>query len=256
MASIGGSWARAFSAAALALTLALALVTAPLAAQSVSDYRLPGSETARPTVQGPVDADNPEVRGPAPRPSAAPVPAVTAPSPAPQSSASVSASPLPRTVQPALPRLVPVPPRPTSTLTPAAGQTATPALPPLLPSPSAAPSVFPAAQGDVATTPADPPELAGRNWPWVWLAGGAAALLAALGALAALSLRRRRSALDPAVEFELPVVGQPKASPKPEPAPLPELILAAALPPSGLGITLEAGNVEVSQVALCLNRAE
>jgi hypothetical protein len=249
MANIGGS--RPIAAGAAALVLALA--PAPLAAQSVSDYRLPGSETPRPNVQGPVDADNPDLRGPAPRPSAAPAPVAAAPSPAPQSSASVDASPLPRTVQPAQPRPVPVTTRPASTLTPAIGPTATPALPPLLPSPDTLPSAFPTPQGDIAAMPAAPIDIAGSDWPWVWLAGGAAALLAALGALAALLLRRRRLAQDPAVEFEPPVVAQPKAALNPAPAALPEPMMSAALRPSGLGIALEARRMNASLMATTLS---
>lgn len=246
--NMGGSWPRAVGAAALAL----ALVPVPLAAQSVSDYRLPGAETPRPDVAGPVDPDNPVVRGPAPRPSAAqpPTPAATTPSPSPQPATSPSASPQPRAVQPRPLQTTARPAAASAPLaTPAVGPATAPVLPPLPPSPGAAPSPFPAALPDVAAAPAASPAVAPGDWPRLWIGGGVALLLTALGAL--LWWRRRRSPLDLELEFEPPVVAAPKpaAEPVPQPAPLP----VAANPEGGLGIALEARRMNASLMATTLS---
>jgi MYXO-CTERM domain-containing protein len=235
----GGSWPKAVGAAALALALA----PAPLAAQSVSDYRLPGAQTPRPNVQGPVDTDNPVVRGPAAPASAAPPPApvATASAPGPQPRTSPSASPQPRAVQP---RPVPSVARPAPVF-PTAGPAATPAAAPLLPSPSAGPSPFPTVQPSFIPAPAEPVGEEAGNWPWI--AGAAALLLAVLGAL--LWWRRRRVATDLEIEFEPPVVAVPKPAPEPEPAPLP----VAPLPKTGLGLALEVRRMNASLMATTLS---
>jgi hypothetical protein len=243
----GGAWPTAVSAAALML----ALVSTRLAAQSVSEYRLPGSETPRPRVQGPVDPDNPVVPGPAIRPSAtpAPAPAATTASPSP----SVAASPPPRAAQPAQPRPSPSQTRPApaaaSPDTPVAG----PAAPPSLPIPSTAPSAFPTPlpqfSGAPAPAPAEAAVDAGQGWPWPWIGGGAA-LLAALGGL--LWWRRRRAPLDLELEFEPPVVAKPEPAPKSK-SPAKPAPPVAERPASDLGIALEARRMNASLMATTLS---
>jgi LPXTG-motif cell wall-anchored protein len=236
----GGSGPMATGAAALALALA----PAPLVAQSVSDYRLPGAETPRPNVQGPVDTDNPVVRGPAPRPSTAPppAPATTASAPVPVPVTSPAASPLPRAVQP---RPAPSVARPAPAL-PTAGPAAAPVLPPLQPLPSAAPSPFPAAQPGFAPAPVEPVAGEAGNWPWI--AGGIALLLAALGTLLWWR-RRRRAPFDLELEFEPPVVTQPKPEAAADPAQLP----IAPLSTTGLGLALEVRRMNASLMATTLS---
>lgn len=237
----GGSWPKVTGAAALALALA----PVPSSAQSVNDYRLPGAETPQPNVQGPVDSDNPAVRGPAPRPSAAPPPAAatTAAAPSPQPATSPAASPRPRAVlpRPAAPVVRPAP------TVPGAGPAAAPVLPPLQPTPSAAPVPFPAALPGFAPPPAEAAADEAGNWPWPWIAGGTALLLAALGAL--LWLRRRRVMREPALEFEPPVVALPKPAPEPEPAAQP----LALAPATGLGLALEVRRLNASLMATTLS---
>lgn len=236
----GGSWPRAAGAAALVWAFA----PAPLAAQSVSDYRLPGAETPRPDVQGPVDPDNPEVRGPAGRPSATPAstPVAIVASPSPQPATSPATSPGPRAVQP---RPAPTLTRPAATAAAPATPATGPAIAPAVPTPTVAPGPFPAPLPDFTAAPAETTSAASSDWPWTWIAGTAALLLAALGAL--LWSRRRRSTLDLELEFEPPVVTPPK--PAPEPVPLP----VAGRPTSGLGIALEVRRMNASLMATTLS---
>ena len=256
MRKSGGSVRAATGATALALLLA----SAPAAAQSTPDFRIPTTRpTSNPRSQGPVDADHPVVR-PSPTPSPAPVPTpVPAPSPAP------SAAPLPRPSQSTA-----AAPRPAANVTPqprpiAAAPTATtsaaPASDSALP---AAPSDLPAspAPGITATDSFDLPAMSDSTdtasvWYLPWLAA-AAALMAAAGALA--WWRRRRSAAPLMLEFEPPVVpvagpapaAPPLAAPRPAPAaPLPEPKLS--LNPQGLGIALEARRMSASLIATTLS---
>lgn len=243
--------------AAGAAALALALAHAPLGAQSVSDYRLPGSESPRPNVQGPVDPDNPVVARPTARPTASPSAAPVATTPTPQPSPATTASPLPRTSRPA-PQggSAPAAPRPTATdAGPTASQTTTPALPPLgaaLPTPAAADGLLPTPVPNIAPAPAQAAGDSATIWPWL---AGAAALLAAL--LAGLWWWRRRPQREPEIAFEPPVVTRRPSEPEPRPTPAatptPELLADVVLPASGLGIALQARRMNASLMATTLS---
>lgn len=251
---------RRSAAASLAAWL-LAVVPGAALAQSVSDYRLPGSTEpkANPGAQGPVDTDNPMVRGPAPSPVQTPTP-----SPLPGASvpaASPSAAPIAR--NPAQPRPVPAPARtgqPVPGDAPPATAAPSPGLPPLVvasPSPSPTPALPTVLSGPAPafeqTTPnaAEPIDWR-RYWPFL------AAILASLvAALIAVVLRRRRLH-EPAVEFEPPVVREVQPS---DPAPLPradEPRAPLTVPeppraPAGLGISLEAQRLSASLMATTLS---
>ena len=254
MRKSGGSVRAATGATALALLLG----SAPVAAQSTPDFRIPTTRpTSNPRSQGPVDADHPVVRpSPTPSPVPAPVP-VPVPSPVP------SAAPIPRPSQSATAAPRPAAsaiaqPRPAA---PAATSSAAPASDSALP---AAPSDIPGtpAPGVTATDSFALPAVSdsatsapGSYWPWL---AGAAALIAAAGAL--VWWRRRRNAAPLMLEFEPPVVpvakpaplAPPVAAPRPAPAaPLPEPKLS--LNPQGLGIALEARRMSASLMATTLS---
>ena len=249
------------SAAARLAALLLAAVPSAALAQSVSDYRLPGSTqpAANPGAQGPVDTDNPVVRGPAPRP-------VQTPTPSPRPSASAPAaspSPAPIARNPAQPRPAPAPARtaqPVSGDAPPATAAPSPGLPPLVvapPSPSATPALPPVLSGPAPASEQAAPEAAEpidwrRYWPFL-----AAALATLVAGLIAVVLRRRRLR-EPVVEFEPPVVRQVKPS---DPAPLPRADEPRATPtvpepphaPAGLGVSLEARRLSASLMATTLS---
>ncbi len=201
--------------------LALLAGAAPLAAQSASDYRLPGA-TSSPTgrAAGPVDPTDPTTTAPRVRPSATPssAPPVTAsPSPAPSATAAPrGAAPAPRAtatpraapVRAAAPALAPAVPAQTAPRSTEPGPpppSATATAPAPLPSPSL-PVIMPTPQANPA------PDAA---FDWRLWAVAAAALLAAIGA--ALLWRARPARAEP-VASEPPVV--PAAEPEP-PAPAP-----------------------------------
>ncbi|WP_374528059.1 hypothetical protein [Novosphingobium sp.] len=242
-----------------AAALGLLVTAAPTAAQSITDYRLPGATTtqAPSNAQGPVDPDNPVVRQPVVRPTATPSPAPTLTQPAPAPSAT-----------------------PTVTRTPAASATraAQPAPRPTAASPAAAPTIAAPAPGETATTlpateaaapasaPLGMPTLAApaeaptpsasglaANWPWI------AGALAVLVALFAAWWWRGRAEQTPRITFEPPVVPEPEPEPRqpstPAPAPrLPEPQLSvAAMPRTGLAVALEARRLTASLVATTLN---
>jgi hypothetical protein len=116
-----------------------------------------------------------------------------------------------------------------------------------LPAPTVAPLPSPTGLPDLAPATAEITPSPPGEWPWPWIAGGAALLLAALGAV--LLWRRRRPALDLELEFEPPVVVAPKPESAPEPAPPPR----AAQPASGLGIALEVRRMNASLMATTLS---
>lgn len=206
------------------LSGALALLAAPLAAQSVEQYRLPGATTtpAPPTAQGPVDPAEPAVRRsvpPSPSPTPEPAPTATlpasTPSPAARAPAPARAAPVAR---PAV--------RPVATATPEPTASAPVAVPSALPLPAAVPE------------PATAQPLTGY-WPWL---AAASALIAAMFAL--LWWRSRRQ-VPGVVTFE-----RPAAAPAPEPSPQP----AAPGPASAdLVIALEARRLTASMMATTLS---
>lgn len=256
----GGS----FPAAASAAALLLALAPAPLAAQSVDGYRLPGA-TVRPApsgAQGPVDRDAPVVTTTVPRPTPAPSPAPS-PAPAPAPNTSQPAATPSQTAAPGQPAGSRVAPRPAAARpgpvaapsTTAPSPTAT--NPATLPPPAGLdPAIFPTTV-PIAPPPAVSPLPAATatGWYWPWLAG-LAALLALV--FAGLWYRRTRDAQPLQLSFEHPVVPAPVAKPVPQPfkpaaaAPLPQPQLPIVLP-TGLGMTLEARRLNASLMATTLS---
>jgi len=193
--------------AAITATLALAHPAIAQDSGTVSDYRLPEpTQSGRPTVQGPVDPDNP-LSGPARMPAPAvtsppataptieiPPPTLTAPAPTPR--ATRRPNPTPQASEP------PAPPQVPATQDPAP-VTAEEALPE--PESSAVPSeppfiVVPASSDD------------GPAWLLPGLLGAAG-----LGIAGFLFLRRRRSSAEIAAEPEL---ARPIAPPPPAPRPV------------------------------------
>ena len=251
MVNLGGKAKAATGAAALALLLVPGAVAAQ--AQSVPDFSIPTSRpTSNPRAQGPVDADAPIIRAPAPRPSPSPSPVPVA---SPTTAPSAAAGPSPAVRTTAAPRNAAAAPRSTAGAAPAAGaapspSTSAPAITPFpLPSSSAVPGPVPTIDtfGPVAEEPSG-----ASIWPWI---AGAAGLLAAL--FAALWWRSRRSAKVPQLEFIAPVVRSPTPQPAtPSPTPLPEPQLsaapAAAVQP-GLGLALEARRMSASLMATTLS---
>ena len=255
MRTTGGKARRLAGAVALAVWL----VASPAKAQSVSDYRLPGTnETPNPRSQGPVDPDNPVVRGPAPRPTTSPSPSVTETAPAPQSgptrTAQPSAPPPSRAATPAPNGREPGPGLALPGATTSAPATPAPSL--SLPAAGATglPTFGPIAEPTQSATAASPSVLS--YWPWL---AGAAGLLVLLSGLA--WWWRRRPAREPVIDFEPPRVAEPAPvaaaprdeapSPDPEPASVPEPIMAPA--PTGLGIALDARRMSASLVATTLS---
>lgn len=251
MRIIGGSVRAATGAAALAA----ALVPVVSVAQTLPDFSIPGARpTSNPRSQGPVDADNPIVRGPVARPTPAPSPVpVASPTPVPSAPATtISAPPSARTAATRNPAPLPRPitsaaPQPSASTVPGP-VTIDPVTSVPLPSNSSLPGVPPS---DSVIQPA-PADGAARSY-WLWLASGAGVLTALL---AGLWWRRRRQQPAP-LEFIAPVV--PAAPPQKTPVapaasiPPPKLQLAAA--PDGLGIKLEAKRMSASLMATTLSYA-
>ncbi len=253
MVNLGGK-AKAVTGAA---ALALLLVPGALAAQTqgVPDFSIPSSRpTSNPRAQGPVDADAPIIRTPAPRPSPVPSPVPVA---SPTTAPSAAAGPAPAVRTSAAPRNAAPAPRITSGAAPIANaapspSTSAPAITPFpLPSSTAVPGPVPTI--DTAGSAAEAPS-GSSIWPWIV---GAAGLLAAL--FAALWWRSHRSATVPLLEFIPPVVRAPAAAPEPAataPKPLTEPQLSAAptaAAQSGLGIVLEARRMSASLMATTLS---
>lgn len=263
MTSGGGSIRMTAGMAALAALLA----AAPTAAQSVNEYRLPGTVTTQPSsaAPGPVDSDAPVVRAPAPRPSAQPA-ATPSAAASPQPTASAQA-PQPR--REAVRRVPSVEPR-QQPAAPAATAPA-PAATPSAAAPAALPTTLPQATATPAAVPAPAPapaQAASEDSTWLWPWG--ALLLALLAGGAGGWFLHRRSARPPVLTFEPPVVParnaepQPAAPPAPAPAPAPtaaptpandaEPAGASAAPiTEGLAITLEARRMSASLMATTLS---
>lgn len=256
---------RAALAATIGSAAALALAGAPAAAQSVNDYRLPGTTTTAPNprAQGPVDPDAPVVRTPQPTPtptitpSAAPPPPAATPSRQPAarpSAAPPSAQSSPSGAAPR-PAVSPTPDAPAESAT-------TSALPPFAaPQPSAAApldSSIPAASPSPAA--ASEPEGGAGIWPWI---AGLMAIVAA--GFAALWWRREREDREPFITFVPPVVraskpeAEPMAAPPapevPPPAHAPVAPVPAVAPAnvSGIEMALEATRMNASLMATTLN---
>ncbi|PKB19599.1 hypothetical protein B0I00_1836 [Novosphingobium kunmingense] len=259
MSQRAGRLASIGSAAALATALA-----SPAMAQSVNDYRLPGTTTTAPNprAQGPVDAEAPVVR-PTPQPTAtpsatptiSPAPVVATPAPA------ATSRPAPATSQPA-PQPAPRAAAPTlRTSQPVPGASgAAVALPPLAtPAATGSPgidTVVPPA-APAASVPSASDDSAG---PWPWIAG----LLAIVAAIFALMWwRRGRDEREPEITFEPPVVRtapastgpvpEPTVDPAAEPRPAAPVVPQPPLDRSGLEIALEATRMSASLLATTLN---
>lgn len=254
-----GGKARIAGALALLLPLVPLLNSGQASAQDTPVFTLPTSRpTSNPRAAGPVDDENPVVRGPAARPSPAPTiaPAPVATQSAGQPGTAASARPAVRpTTQPS-PRTASTSPA-RATGAPAAA----PAPATLTPPTPESGAPLPAPQPGVTATdsfalpkltesaPTDAP-----GWYWPWIAGGAAVLA---GLFALLWWRRRPETL--ALEFEPPVVAKPEPKPKPKPSPAPVPTPATAAPPpavipaSGLGIALEARRMSASLMATTLS---
>ncbi|MBO9499270.1 MAG: hypothetical protein J7496_03700 [Novosphingobium sp.] len=215
----------------LPVLLAGAALAAPLApAKAVGTYELPPGDSTQAKPQGPVDAGAPppKVATPAPKPTpkpspSAPAPVIVVPTPAPTAAApraTASPAPAPRaTLSAGAPSAAP-----------ATQASATPSPVPQTAIPAPAPTVQQSLPTAPAPIPTAPAPAAGPAW-WAWAAGGAA-LLAILGGLAALVLRRRsRQGEDEAelapVAIQRPMVAQapvpqatpPARQPAPQPAP-------------------------------------
>lgn len=261
---------RLAGGATIATGAAAMLAAAPLMAQSINDFRLPGATatTAPSGTQGPVDPDHPVVQErivkPAPTPAAAaptpdagatPVaaaPAPTAkhsPAPAPGRAATTAGKPAAKPALQAAPTGAPA-----ALPGPAASATASTSTPGPLPAPQAA---LPVASVP-ATSAASPANL----WPWIAAALGLLALV-----FAGLWWRSRRTNTV-VVEFEAPVPA--KAPAEPATAPPPETVRSAPdapaerIPvpspivgtvPQGLAITLEARRMTASLMATTLSYA-
>ena len=254
MRIIGGSIRAATGAAALVA----ALVPGVAAAQSLPDFSIPGARpTTNPRSQGPVDADNPIVRGPEPRPTPSPIPttvAVPSPTPVPRAPATTVAALPSRSDAP--PRTA-IPSRTVPAISPQASASATPSPPATaavtpfpLPSGSSLPPVS-ATDSVIQAAPAEP--ASGSYWPR--LAGGAALL----AAISAWLWRRRCQAQTPLLEFIPPVVPAPAppppatTTPTASRSPLPNPQLAVV--PQGLGLTLQAKRMSASLMATTLSYA-
>ncbi|WP_156840107.1 hypothetical protein [Novosphingobium aquimarinum] len=221
--------ARTGQAGLIALVVALALSRPSLAQDSVTEFQLPPAPTpsARPSVQGPVDPENPIGTRPTPRASAAPMPApspqpsITLPPVAEPTRPAPSARPSPRASQRAAPgttgQPTASPPQPQATEPDLSAEATDIAPLPAPPAPSPAPVFEPDTK--VASSDRTP-----DWWQWALLALG----LGIAGAIAAWFLaKRRRRALVQELEAEAP------AAPAPAPPPALQPGAPAALAPSG-----------------------
>jgi hypothetical protein len=226
----------------LALTVALpAAALAVPASAALQDFRLPAARPQSPSdVQGPVAPDVPASRRLAPTPT--PTPTRSPSADRPETPAPMPVEAAPRIVVPDDLRAPPMTgtARPTATVAPSpAGSPPTSETEPA-PGPStfATPSEPPSpppralATGDSATA-------AESGWPWPWLAGGLALLIAALG-LAGWFVRRRDRG--PARTDAAPQIERPRLAPRdPRPAPNPAHNaepLQVSLEPLRLSLTL------------------
>lgn len=241
----------AIAARILAIAAGLVLAATPGAAQDV--FSLPPgtpSPTARPA--GPVDPDRPVIRpSPVQTVASQPSPAtVVPPNPAPTAS-QAGGVPAVRSAPSARPA-----PRPGAT---AAAKSPTSAATAVPQSPAALPATAPAP--DLAPEPSAPAAVVEHDPSTDWLAFAAGALVGAMGLLAlvgGLVWRRRQRDADPTVDFEPPSVPAERTDPGPsrqptastEAAPAPEA--AAANPPDGLQITLQARRLDASLMATTL----
>lgn len=219
--------------AALALIAPVGLA-APASAQAARDFQLPPGPTQTPDnqVQGPVDPDAPVPARPRAIETARPTPAPPpAPTPARPAAAPTSA---PRIVVPDT-APAPVRPRPATGTAPPPAATSSPA-PALTPPVTGAVPASEAAPVLPAATPAPAPvQTAGASEPatvpWLWIALGA---LAALAAGAAVMVRRRSAAVS-VPEFVPPVVPAAPAAP-------------AAAPGDALALSVEAVRLDRSMM--------
>lgn len=208
----------------------LLLLAAPLAAQSVNDFRLqPGTATNAPRPAGPNDPDSPSAP---PRPT--PTPGVTpTPRPAPSHTASATPAPEPTRAPRAAASATPSPapesrPSASPTPTPSAEPTRAPAPvapPPLAETPSPA-ATLPAAPAPEAT----PASSSSALW-WLLAVLAVAALV-----VAALLVRRRAAAAvaEPFAEPHEPAGHPPAAPPAPAPPALPPPPARPAAAPEAL----------------------
>ena len=257
---------QAMTLAVVVMALSSAVPSA-LLAQSANDFRLQPASTSAPRAQGPVDPDNPVVRGTparAPAPAPAPAPAEAAPPPPTTAAApvrpvsSASATPVGGRQPVAIPAPRPSPPAaPTSTssASPQARASATPReTPQTLPSAAPAPS-------QTATIAAAAPELpAAADAPshlWAWLL----ALGIGLAALIAWWLHGRRAEAVGDDWDDHAWLAEPDGEVEPEPAvrdtvadpaalPQAELPLAADPAPAPKALATEA--IALSLEPICL----
>jgi len=253
MAKSGGKAKRVTGAAALALLLAPAALSAQT--QSVPDFSIPtGRPTSNPRAQGPVDSDAPIIRTPVPRPSPTPAPVPVA-SPTATPSSAVTPAPAPH---PSTNTRSPLPAPRSQTAAPS-GTDASPAPSPsasgITPFPLPSSSTVPAPAPTIGLTEPAPAEAPSASF-WPWVAGGAG-LLALL--FAGLWWRSRQTAQVPRLEFIPPVVKAPPPAPEPAPSaprslPEPQLSAASfAAAQPGLGIALEARRMSASLMATTLS---
>jgi len=234
----------------------LSLLAAPLAAQSVSDFRLqPGTATSAPRPVGPSDPDSPSVPSrPAPAPSASTTPA---PRPSPAAAPTPRPSPRPTPVPAASATPTPEPtraPRPTASATPAPAPEREPEAAPT-PAPSAEPTRAPAPRPvtlpPLAETPSPAATLPPAPTPEAAPASSGSALwwllaaLAVAGLAAAALLVRRRAAAAEAEAFADPYDPADPASVAPTPSP-PVLSRSPAQPDAAAPAPVAAGPFDIA----------
>lgn len=184
---------KTFSRVAWAAALSAVAAGSPAPAQSVNDWSLqPETGQPTPTIQGPVDPQNPVARPTTratPTPAPTPVPTITPPPPPATSPVPAGAMPPPQTgpasPSPARPRTTPTaaPGRPSNSQpaqVPPSASVQTPAPPLVADTPQADATAAPTQESTASALP---------SWPaWYW----ALPLAVVLGLGAALLLRRRR----------------------------------------------------------------
>lgn len=234
-----------------AMALALSLASAPLAAQSTNDWRLPGATVrpAPPGSQGPVDRDNPVVTTTLPSPAQTAVPSPT-PTASPNQTVATGRTVAPQPGPAATQQAPPI-----ARATPAISPTDPATQPALAPTAAGPPPAIATPAAPLSTAPVAANEADSTGWYWPWIAG-VAGLLALV--FAALWWHRRKDTAVPIVHFERPVIQSHKAATTPEPlaaepAPsIPRPQVVAQLP-GGLGITLDVRRMNASLMATSLN---